>query len=147
MTTEHNDPRTIQLSKPPVAVQVLAILGFTGFAIPVSIIAMDQFGLLGILLAAFLAWQWTRLAGLGGDARLEAAVEILKPQVSEEKKPSGNASFDAYRSELLNRLEQEQSSFEGFLGRLRDAKDRSEFDTFMVEREKVARDRNEALPA
>ena len=147
MTNEHHDPHTIQLSKPPVVVQILAILGFTGFAIPVSIIAMDQFGLLGIALAAFLAWQWTRVAGIGGDARLEAAVDILKPNVATKSAPSGNSSFDAYRNELLNRLEKEQSSFEGFLSRLRDAKDKSEFDTFMVEREKVARARNSSLPA
>ena len=147
MTSEQNDPRTLQLSKPPVVVQILAIIGFTGFAIPVSIIAMDQFGILGILLAAFLAFQWTRLAGIGSEARLDAAVDILKPNMGQDPKASGNSSFDAYRSELLNRLEEEQSRFDGFLSRLRDAKDKSEFDMFLVEREKIARDRNSSLPA
>ncbi len=144
MTTETSDNRTVQLSKPPLVVQILAILGFTGFAIPVSIIAMDQFGILGMLLAAFLAFQWTRLAGLDGPARLNEAVELLKPQVDETARNSGNASFDAYRNELMNRLEDEQDRFDGFLTRLRAAKDQTEFDTFMVQREKSARLAQEA---
>ena len=139
MTSDPTDARTLHLSKPPLAVQILAIIGFTAFAIPVSIIAMGEFGLLGMALAAFLAYQWTRLAGIGSNARVEAAVELLRPQ-SEAPKTSGNASFDAYRSELMNRLEREQSNFEGFLTRLRDAKDKAEFDTFLVERERLTRD-------
>lgn len=46
---------------------------------------------------------------------------------------SGNTAFDAYRDETLKRLEDEQSAFQGFLQRLRDAKDRAEFDQFMTE--------------
>ena len=124
------------LTRPPLVVQILAIIGFTGFAIPVSIIAMDQFGILGILLAAFLAYQWTRLAGIGSDARLAEVVDMGKPTVDDRPATSGNRSFDTYRKELLDRLEQEQVSFDGFLDRLRDAKDKSEFDTFLVERER-----------
>lgn len=51
---------------------------------------------------------------------------------------SGNAAFDAYKSEMLKRLEDEQAAFEGFLQRLRDAKDKSEFDAFMEDRAKAA---------
>lgn len=47
---------------------------------------------------------------------------------------SGNAAFDDYRTQTLNRLEQEQHEFKDFLERLRFAKDRSEFDQFMAER-------------
>ena len=47
---------------------------------------------------------------------------------------SGNRAFDDYRSETLKRLEEEQSEFKDFLGRLRFARDRSEFDQFMAER-------------
>lgn len=49
-------------------------------------------------------------------------------------RPSGNGAFDAYKSETLRRLEDEQTAFEEFLARLRDAKDKTEFDTFMDER-------------
>ncbi|RRH75180.1 DUF2852 domain-containing protein [Falsigemmobacter faecalis] len=47
---------------------------------------------------------------------------------------SGNAAFDAYKAETLKRLEDEQAAFEGFLKRLRDAKDKQEFDAFMDDR-------------
>ena len=47
---------------------------------------------------------------------------------------TGNAAFDGYRDETLKRLEEEQSSFEGFLQRLREAKDKAEFDQFMNQR-------------
>lgn len=49
-------------------------------------------------------------------------------------RPTGNAAFDAYKADTLSRLEEEQNSFENFLERLRAAKDKSEFDTFMDER-------------
>lgn len=49
-------------------------------------------------------------------------------------KPSGNSAFDAYKEDTLRRLEQEQNDFETFLQRLRDAKDKAEFDEFMDER-------------
>lgn len=47
---------------------------------------------------------------------------------------SGNRAFDDYRAETLRRLEQEQREFHEFLGRLRMAKDKVEFDQFMAER-------------
>lgn len=49
-------------------------------------------------------------------------------------KTSGNSAFDAYKSETLRRLEEEQDNFEAFLKRLRDAKDKAEFDQFMNDR-------------
>ncbi len=49
---------------------------------------------------------------------------------------TGNSAFDAYRDDTLKRLEDEQTAFQSFLQRLRDAKDKTEFDTFMDDREK-----------
>ncbi len=145
MTSDSSGDRRSQLPKPAFAVQVLAIIGFTGFAIPVSLSAMDQYGILGLLLAAFFGYQWTRLAGIGTSDPLSLAVDLLKPQVSDSASSSGNASFDAHRDELLGRLALEQANFEGFLSRLRDAKDRSEFDRYLVERERVISDNRAAL--
>jgi len=51
-------------------------------------------------------------------------------------RPSGNSAFDAYKADTLRRLEEEQSKFEEFLERLREAKDKAEFDQFMEERAK-----------
>lgn len=117
---------------PPTHVKVLAILAYTGFAIPVSIVAMVQFGVLGLILAAGLGWQWTRVAGLTQTKQLGDIVKTVMPESPEpEHRSSGNASFDAYRASLLDRLEQEQTSFEGFLTRLRAAKDKAEFDDFL----------------
>lgn len=53
-------------------------------------------------------------------------------------RPSGNAAFDAYKTDMLRRLEEEQTAFEAFLQRLREAKDKSEFDNFMEERARAA---------
>lgn len=49
-------------------------------------------------------------------------------------RPSGNMAFDAYKTETLRRLEEEQDQFEAFLERLRAAKDKVEFDQFMEDR-------------
>ncbi|QYX58422.1 DUF2852 domain-containing protein [Roseovarius sp. SCSIO 43702] len=56
---------------------------------------------------------------------------------------SGNSAFDAYRADTLRRLEEEQKAFEDFLDRLRQAKDKSEFDQFMDERARAANARAE----
>jgi len=55
-------------------------------------------------------------------------------------KTSGNSAFDSYKAETLRRLEDEQEAFEAFLQRLREAKDKSEFDSFMDDRAESARD-------
>ena len=55
-------------------------------------------------------------------------------------RPSGNSAFDAYRTETLQRLEDEQQAFDDFLRRLREAKDKTEFDAFMDERARRRRE-------
>ena len=52
---------------------------------------------------------------------------------------TGNSAFDAYKEDTLRRLEEEQHNFEAFLERLREAKDKSEFDQFMEDRAKAAK--------
>jgi hypothetical protein len=47
---------------------------------------------------------------------------------------TGNTAFDAYKADTLRRLEEEQNNFESFLERLRDAKDKAEFDQFIDDR-------------
>ena len=48
--------------------------------------------------------------------------------------PSGNRAFDEYRSETLRRLEDEQKEFVDYLDKLRQARDRQEFEQFMADR-------------
>ena len=50
---------------------------------------------------------------------------------------TGNTAFDEYRRETLRRLEEEREAFGAFLDRLREAKDRAEFEQFRAERERV----------
>ena len=47
---------------------------------------------------------------------------------------TGNSAFDAYRDETLKRLEDEHNEFLAFLRKLREAKDKAEFDDFMASR-------------
>lgn len=47
---------------------------------------------------------------------------------------SGNQAFDTYRADTLRRLEDEQAEFVQYLDRLRQARDKAEFDQFMAER-------------
>ena len=52
--------------------------------------------------------------------------------------PSGNSAFDAYRADMLKRLEDEHEQFQSFLQHLREAKDKEEFDAFMQSRREPA---------
>ena len=59
-------------------------------------------------------------------------------------RPSGNDAFDAYRKGELDHLEEQGEEFQAFLGRLRLARDKEEFDGFMAEQRKAVATR---LPA
>jgi uncharacterized protein DUF2852 len=73
-------------------------------------------------------------------ARMQDKMERLRAKVDHVRShgdwsgptSSGNRAFDDYRAETLKRLEDEQREFKDFLGRLRFAKDRAEFDQFMT---------------
>jgi len=60
-------------------------------------------------------------------------------RMAQSYRSTGNSAFDAYKDETLKRLEDEQDAFQAFLDRLREAKDKTEFDQFMDERAKAAR--------
>jgi hypothetical protein len=47
---------------------------------------------------------------------------------------TGNNAFDEYRSQTIQRLEEEAREFRSYLDRLRHAKDKAEFDQFMNDR-------------
>ncbi|WP_377506253.1 DUF2852 domain-containing protein [Octadecabacter sp. R77987] len=143
MTAENFDlsARPADPAPMPVAVQVLSTLLFAAFAIPVTIVALNVFWPAGILIALILAWRGG-FAPTGTPSaaprNLDEAVKSLVPTTAQKAAAtsSGNANFDAYRADMLERLEIEQQNFEGFLTRLRDAKDKSEFDDFMDARAK-----------
>ncbi len=126
-----------QSAQMPVSVQILSTVLFAAFAIPVTIVALNVFWPAGVVIAIILAWR----GGFAPTGRpspaprnVEEAMKNLMPTAAE--KSSGNASFDAYRSDIIQRLETERRDFEGFLGRLRDAKDKTEFEDFLDARAK-----------
>ena len=145
MTADNNDvpAHTSRQPQMPVSVQVISTLMFGAFAIPVTIVALNVFWPAGVAIAIILAWRGG-FAPTGTPSApprdMNEAVKSLVP--TSVQKTSGNASFDAYRSDMIERLEAEQQKFSGFLTRLRDAKDKSEFDQFMDDRAK----RTQAAP-
>ena len=86
---------------------------------------------IGLALLAYMIWSKRMFAG-NCSRRTRHAAHAFKS--------SGNSAFDAYKADTLRRLEEEQDAFEAFLQRLRDAKDKAEFDQFMEDR---ARKKNE----
>ena len=51
---------------------------------------------------------------------------------------TGNAAFDSYKADTLARLEREQGEFEAFLRRLRESRDKAEFDQYLADRARAA---------
>ncbi|MEM8980787.1 MAG: DUF2852 domain-containing protein [Pseudomonadota bacterium] len=87
---------------------------------------------IGLALLFYMIWSKQMFGKSNCSPRRKSAHMAMKP--------SGNSAFDAYKADTLRRLEDEQASFEQFLERLREAKDKSEFDQFMDERAKPAAD-------
>lgn len=131
-------------NEPHLVVQILSVIAFGVFSIVGISLAFATFWLAGLVLAALIAWTWAGSRTFGGrhswpDPTKVRSINDLAPAVS-AKRSSGNSSFDAYRAEMLQRLEQENRDFEDFLIRLRDASDAKEFDQFMDDRANVARE-------
>lgn len=53
---------------------------------------------------------------------------------------SGNVAFDNYKAETIRRLEEEQAAFDDFVKRLRESKDKAEFDQFMEDRNRNSKE-------
>lgn len=132
---KHTHASTLGSNAMPVPVQVLSTLLFAAFALVVTIVALNVFWPAGFALAVILGWRGGFAPGSGQSidpAALAEAVKTLSPEAKQRQ--SGNASFDRYKTEMLDRLEEEQENFEDFLDRLRAAKDSTEFDQFMDDR-------------
>jgi hypothetical protein len=110
-------------------------LGKPGW-IALLILAFIVYWPLGFAVLAFLFWSgrmgcWKH----GGMSRWQGGADRTSG-VGTWWQPasSGNRAFDEYRADTLRRLEEEQREFKDFLGRLRMAKDKAEFDQFMADR-------------
>jgi hypothetical protein len=105
--------------------------------IALMVLAFIVYWPLGFAVLAFLFWSgrmgcWKR----GGMSRWQESNRMPGAGTWWQPGPpsSGNRAFDEYRTDTLRRLEEEQREFQDFLGRLRMAKDKAEFDQFMAER-------------
>ena len=86
---------------------------------------------IGLAVVAYIMW------GGSVDELASDAVDQIKASFKSTntmRSGSGNAAFDAYRKETLRRLEEEQAEFNGFMSKLREARDREEFERFMADR-------------
>jgi len=145
-TTDEFDPDMTRSTDPaiPVSVQILSTLLFGGFAIVSVIIALNMFWPAGIALAIVLGWRGGFAPQIARPASPQQIAEKLRPLSPEaEHRSSSNTSFNSYRNDVMRRLEEEQMNFDSFLGRLREAKDKSEFDRFMDDRAEKARPVNQ----
>jgi hypothetical protein len=117
----------------------LVILGFIGFILATLIglawavvwIAFALFWLvwpLVLLVVAGIAWR--------RQARGWQRAQQMSPEGQQRRafSESGNAAFDAYRAETVQRLDEERARFGEYLERLRKAKDKEAFDRYVAER-------------
>ena len=81
----------------------------------------------GLALLAYMTWSKRMFSSKSCSRKSSRAMM---------SRSTGNRAFDAYKADTLRRLEEEQGNFEAFLERLREAKDKAEFDQFMDERAK-----------
>ncbi|WP_120501575.1 DUF2852 domain-containing protein [Roseovarius sp. EL26] len=98
-----------------------------------TVLAFILFWPLGLALLAYMIWGKKMIC----TSSRQNGCSFKNRSTSHRS--SGNSAFDAYREDTLRRLEDEQQNFENFMQRLRDARDKVEFDQFMNEREKTAK--------
>ncbi|MEZ5842961.1 MAG: DUF2852 domain-containing protein [Hyphomicrobiaceae bacterium] len=110
--------------------------------IAVMVLAFIVFWPLGLAILAYLIWSGRMGCGRNGArsrwqqkwaGRWDDKVAAWN-RASRAYEPTGNRAFDEYRDETLRRLEDEAREFRDFLERLRQAKDKAEFDQFMADR-------------
>ena len=101
-----------------------------GAWIAAMVVGFIAFWPIGLALLAYMIWSKRMFSSNCSQRRSRRS--------SRSFRGTGNAAFDAYRSDTLRRLEDEQAEFEAFLARLREARDKAEFDEFMDERAKRA---------
>ncbi|HVO14193.1 MAG TPA: DUF2852 domain-containing protein [Alphaproteobacteria bacterium] len=99
--------------------------------IGLMVLAFIVFWPLGLAVLAYLIWSGRMACWRHGAGRWHGMERRWRHGRRYE---SGNTAFDDYRAETLKRLEEEEREFREFLDRLRQAKDKAEFDDFMRQR-------------
>lgn len=120
--------------------------------IATTVLAFVVFWPAGLALLAYMIWgkrMFSRSCGKRRHVHHDRQANTWGWQSDRIAQPTGNYAFDTYKAEALRRLEDEQAAFEAFLQRLRNSKDKSEFDAFMEDRARAtaAQDAADATPA
>jgi len=108
--------------------------------IGVMVLGFILFWPVGLAILAYLIWSGRMSCGRHGGAGRWYGMENRQDWANRwcggwrRSQTSGNHAFDEYRAETLKRLEEEEREFREFLERLRQAKDKAEFDQFMADR-------------
>ena len=98
-----------------------------GAWIAAMVLAFILFWPIGLALLAYMIWS-KRMFNTSCKKRPDLGLGHAM------NRSTGNAAFDAYKADTLRRLQDEQDAFEAFLHRLREAKDKAEFDQFLQDR-------------
>jgi Protein of unknown function (DUF2852) len=120
--------------------------------IALMVVGFIVFWPVGLAVLAYLIWSGRMGCGRNSEghdqrgSRWERKMERFQDKMSAWQRggdaraysggfePTGNRAFDEYREATLKRLEEEFGEFKSFLGRLREAKDKAEFEQFMADR-------------
>ena len=101
--------------------------------ITLMVLAFIIFWPLGLAILFYLFWSGRMGCGKRRDW---GKADLKRWSHYAPMRGTGNRAFDEYREETLRRLQGEADEFRSFLERLREAKDKAEFDQFMAERKK-----------
>lgn len=110
-----------------------------GAWIAAMVVGFVVFWPIGLAFLAYMIWSKRMFSKSSGNGMSRRERHQSYHNARAAMRPSGNTAFDAYKTETLRRLEEEQRAFEDFLSRLRDAKDKAEFDQFMDDRARKPR--------
>ncbi len=104
---------------------------WTPLAVAAAVLGFVTWWPIGLAVIAYIMWGGS-IDDLARDG-IEQAKAAFKPAATASG-ATGSAAFDEYRAETLRRLEEEQAEFNSFVSRLREARDREEFERFMADR-------------
>ena len=111
-----------------------------GAWIALTILAFIFFWPAGLALLGYMIWSKRMFRGCSSARDGEHRRRARGWERRYGFRSSGNTAFDAYKADTLRRLQEEQDNFESFLARLREARDKAEFDQFMEDRTRRARE-------
>ena len=107
--------------------------------IAAMILGFIVFWPIGLALLAYMIWSKRMFANGCGRGRHNHHSQMARKHARQHGfRTSGNSAFDSYKADTLERLEREQDEFEAFLLRLRESKDKAEFDEYLDERARKA---------